>query len=113
MKYIIPVIATTSFILLNMFCNQVSVKQGENITTRDTTITNANAFSQLFFDSINLEKFLEKEVTGDSIANYMRSFYNSRNYTFAWFDEDGLTVQAQGFWSAHDMEVTGKRQQYL
>jgi len=95
MKYIIPVIVTTFFFLS---CNEVSPKEGENVTTRDTTITPANAFSQLFFDSLNLEQFLEKEVSGDSIANYMRSFYNSRNYTFAWFDEDGLTVQAQGFW---------------
>jgi len=104
MRYIIPVIATL-FFLFNVFCNEASVKQEKNITTRDTTITTANAFSQLFFDSLNLEQFLEKEVSGDSIANYMRSFYNSRNYTFAWFDEDGLTVQAQGFWSAHDMVV--------
>ncbi len=100
MKYIIPVIATTFFFFS---CNEVSTKQGENVTIRDTTITTANAYSQLFFDSLNLEHFLEKEVSGDSIANYMRSFYNSRNYSFAWFDEDGLTVQAQGFWSAHDM----------
>jgi len=35
----------------------------------------------------------------------MRSFYNARNYGYAWFDEDGLTAQAQGFWSAHDMAV--------
>ncbi len=27
----------------------------------------------------------------------MRNFYNSRNYSFAWFNEDGLTQQAQGF----------------
>ncbi len=105
MRYILPVIATTLFFLLNVFCNEVSVKRGKIITTRDTTITNANAFSQLFFDSLNLEHFLEKEVSGDSMANYMRSFYNARNYSFAWFDEDGLTVQAQGFWTAHNMVV--------
>ncbi|MEJ7736396.1 MAG: hypothetical protein WKF97_03125 [Chitinophagaceae bacterium] len=60
---------------------------------------------KLFFDSLNLEHFLEKEVSGDSMANYMRSFYNPRNYSFAWFDEEGLTVQAQGFWTAHNMVV--------
>ncbi|MEJ7736395.1 MAG: hypothetical protein WKF97_03120 [Chitinophagaceae bacterium] len=46
MRYIIPVIATTLFFLLNVFCNEVSVKPGKNITTRDTTITTANAYSQ-------------------------------------------------------------------
>ena len=102
MKYIIPVIAT---IFVFFSCNDVSQKQVGTVTKRDTTITTANAFSQLFLDSLNLEHFLEKEVTGDSMANYMRSFYNSRNYSFAWFHEDGLTIQAQGFWSAHDMLV--------
>jgi len=101
MKYIIPIIATFFF----FSCNEGSPKQVEKVTTRDTTITTANAFSQLFFDSLKLEQFLEKEASGDSMANYMRSFYNSRNFSFAWFHEDGLTVQAQGFWSAHDMLV--------
>ncbi len=74
MRYIIRVISTTLFFLLNVFCNEVSVKQGENITPRDTTITAANAFSQLFFDSLNLEHFLEKEVSGDSIGKLHAQF---------------------------------------
>ena len=102
MKYIIPVIAITFFFLS---CNRTSSKQRKDVTNRDTTITKANAFSQLFFDSLTLERFLEKEVKEDSLANYMRSFYNSRNYSFAWFNEDGLNAQAQGFWSAHDLPV--------
>ncbi len=88
-----------------MSCKEASPKQGKIITLRDTTITTANAFSQLIFDSLALENFLKKEVKGDSMANYMRSFYNSRNYTFAWFNEDGLNAQAQGFWSAHEMLI--------
>lgn len=105
MSYIRYVIATTIILLFNVFCNELQIRPGKNATIRDTTITPANAFSQLFLDSLNLEHFINKEVAGDSISNYMRSFYNSRNYSFAWFDEDGLTVQAQGFWSAHDMVV--------
>lgn len=101
MKFFITVIAITLFFLS---CKEASPKQ-KNVTTRDITITTANAFSQLFLDSMALEHFLKKEVKGDSLANYIRSFYNSRNYSFAWFNEDGLNAQAQGFWSAHDMLV--------
>ena len=92
-------------ILFFLSCRQVASKQGRNVIIRDTTITSTNAFTQLFFDSLNLGHFIENEVRGDSIANYMRSFYNSRNYSFAWFNKDGLTVQAQAFWSAHEMVV--------
>lgn len=32
MRYIIPVIATTLFFLLDVFCNEISIKQVKNIT---------------------------------------------------------------------------------
>ena len=102
MKNSILVIVITFFFLS---CREEASKQDGNVTIRDTSITSTNAFTQLFFDSLNLGHFIENEVRGDSIANYMRSFYNSRNYSFAWFNKDGLTVQAQAFWSAHDMVV--------
>jgi len=80
-------------------------RKAETQTVRDTSITAANAYSKLFLDSVALEKFIAAEVTSDTIASYMRNFYNARNYSAAWFDEDGLTVQAQGFWNAHDNTV--------
>ena len=36
----------------------------------------------------------------------MRSFYNARNFQFAWFSNDGLTEQARGFWNLHDYVTT-------
>ncbi len=102
MKYILPVITITFFFFS---CKNISSKKNKNVAVRDTSITTVNSFTEQFFDSLNLERFITKEVKEDSLANYMRSFYNSRNYSFAWFSEDGLTGQAQGFWSAHDMLV--------
>jgi murein L,D-transpeptidase YcbB/YkuD len=77
----------------------------ETKTVRDTSITTANAYSKFFIDSLALEKFITAEVTSDSIASYMRNLYNARNYSCAWFDEDGLTIQAEGFWNAHDNTI--------
>ena len=36
----------------------------------------------------------------------MRSFYNTRNFQFAWFTSNGLTEQARGFWNLHEYFTT-------
>ena len=53
-----------------------------------------------------MEKFIEQKKLDDSIARRMRSFYNARNYQFAWFSSDGFTEQARGFWNLHDYATT-------
>ena len=105
MRSTVQLIGCIFISLLLASCNEARNQKTIEVTIRDTTITPANSYSNLFLDSTSLESFLTKEVAGDSISNYMRSFYNSRNYSFAWFDEYGLTVQAQGFWNAHNNEV--------
>lgn len=89
------VVASISFVS----CRQSS--SAGKIIPRDTTITIANAYSNLFMDSLILEKFISKEINSDSLALQLRNFYNARNYGFAWFDENGPTLQAEGFWNAH------------
>lgn len=69
---------------------------------RDSTITAQNAYSELFLDSLKMESFLSTELETDSLRQYIRNFYNRRNYAFAWFNEEGLTIQAEGFWNTHD-----------
>lgn len=53
-----------------------------------------------------MEKFVASKKIPDSIANRIRSFYNTRNYQFAWFSSDGLTEQARAFWNLHDYVTT-------
>ena len=76
----------------------------KKISKRDYSITKENAYNNLFLDSSNLEDFIQKKNVPDSLARYMRSFYNTRNYEFAWFSTDGLTEQAYGFWSYKNYE---------
>ena len=64
-------------------------KKRPAIAVRDTTITVENSFTELFVDSLALNRFL-KTAENDSIANQIQSFYNHRNYQFAWFFPDGL-----------------------
>lgn len=80
--------------------------QKKNISKRDKSINSSNSYSDLFFDSTAMEKFIQQKKLNDSIANRIRSFYNTRNYQYAWFSSDGLTEQARGFWNLHDYVTT-------
>lgn len=78
----------------------------KKVSKRDRSITRANSYSNLFLDSTAMEAFLASKKLDESIARRMRSFYNARNYQFAWFSSDGLTEQARGFWNLHDYITT-------
>jgi len=71
----------------------------KKISKRDYSINKQNAYNDLFLDSVDVENFILKNNIADSISNRIRSFYNTRNYQFAWFSSNGLTEQALGFWS--------------
>ncbi len=77
-------------------------KKKKKISSRNYSVTAANAYSNLFLDSNTVEKFISEKKIPDSISRRIRSFYNSRNYQFAWFSSDGLTEQARGFWNLHN-----------
>jgi len=78
----------------------------KNISSRNYGITKANSYSDLFFDSTALEDFIARHHIPDSTGNRMRSFYNTRNYQYAWFTSDGFTEEALGFWNLFDHYIT-------
>jgi murein L,D-transpeptidase YcbB/YkuD len=81
-------------------------EQEKKITKRDYTITRENAYNDIFLDSTSLEKFIANKKLPDSLSRRMRSFYNARNYQFAWFTSNGLTEQGLTFWNIHSYETT-------
>ena len=81
-------------------------KQKKNISKRDYSITEADSYSNLFLDSNAVENYVATNQVGDSISRRMRSFYNTRNYQFAWFSSEGFTEQAFGFWNLLDHYTT-------
>jgi L,D-transpeptidase YcbB len=82
-----------------------SAEKEKKITARDYSITASNSYSSLFLDSTAMEKYIADKKLNDSISRRMRSFYNARNYQYAWFSSDGLTEQALLFWNQHDYAV--------
>ena len=86
--------------------NDGDPKQEKKVSKRDYSITKANSYSDLFVDSMVVEKFIADKKIPDSLSRRIRSFYNTRNYQFAWFTSKGLTEQARGFWNLHDYHTT-------
>lgn len=78
----------------------------KNVSKRDYSINKSNSYSDLFLDSTAMEKFIVSKKVPDSISRRMRSFYNTRNYEFAWFNSDGLNEQTYAFWNLHDYVTT-------
>ncbi|MET0637036.1 MAG: L,D-transpeptidase family protein [Chitinophagaceae bacterium] len=68
-----------------------------DVAPRDHSIAMANSYNSLFFDSSQLEPFIKAETLTDSLTDRIRSFYNSRNFQYAWFDSSGLAEQAHSF----------------
>ena len=66
---------------------------------RDESITESNAYSDLFLDSTSLENYIQKEKLNDSSARAIRNFYLVRNYQYAWFSSNGMTEQGRGLWN--------------
>ncbi len=66
-------------------------------TERDTSITVTNSYTELFFDSLTLEKFISSENLHDSAATRLRDFYNGRNFQFAWFLKQGMAPYVSSF----------------
>lgn len=72
---------------------------------RDTTITAATAFNELFIDSVYLNSFLLSPHHYKEFTKQYRAFYSSRNYEFAWFDSTGLAEQAHNFYNLQNNHI--------
>ena len=71
----------------------------QKVTTRDVSITPENAYNDIFIDTSEVTNFLLTDSADADLTDRIRSFYNQRNYEFAWFASDGLTEQAKSFWN--------------
>jgi murein L,D-transpeptidase YcbB/YkuD len=91
------------FILIFSYCKQ----KGNNhlnaqSVKRDTSITTPVSHNQLFFDSTRMENFIRTQKFHDSLVKRLRAYYNSRNYQYAWFFEDGIAEYAGSFYETYN-----------
>jgi L,D-transpeptidase YcbB len=94
-----PVFALSIIIFFLVSCTGKTQQQPVEITERDTSITIQNAFNELFLDSAAISDFVVTHNFSESMRDRIFSFYNSRNYQYAWFDSSGLAENTKAFWS--------------
>jgi uncharacterized protein YcfL len=88
--------------MLHFSCKQKNRKP----VTIDKTITGQTSFNNLFFDSIQLEKFLAEDSSFSKYKEQFYDFYKERNYQFAWFDTSGLAEQTHNFYNLLNATVS-------
>lgn len=96
MKYLL-IIFTLTFVIAFGSCGQQKLNPESDVAKRDNSITVSNSYSQLFFDSTQLENFISSNRLHDTMAVKLRSFYNQRNYQFAWFFKEGIADYVSTF----------------
>ena len=75
-------------------------------TARDTSIKSGTSYSEIFFDSLQMEKFILRQQFHDSLKKRIRNFYNARNYQFAWFFKEGMADYASSFYGAYNEYIS-------
>ncbi len=86
--------------------NTEKTENVKKLTKRDYSINASNAYSDLFLDSSQVENFISEKKLDDTLSRKIRSFYNARNYQFAWFTSEGPTEQGRSFWNLHEYYTT-------
>ena len=81
---------------------QYSSNKDVRVYSQTDSITPFNSYTELFFDSASLQKFIKNEKLPDSLASRMRTFYKDRDYQYGWFFKEGLADYASGFLSLVD-----------
>jgi murein L,D-transpeptidase YcbB/YkuD len=89
---------TMGLILLHPFISCKSQKNSPSLLTKEiTTIQVKGIFSaqtEHYFDSTEIPKFIKVFPLFSDINADLKKFYRSRNYTHAWFDDNGMIEQA-------------------
>ena len=86
-------------------CHDPASPQQTPPAQRDTAITRQVAVTDMFFDSLRLEKFILDNRVAGNVAAQLRDFYNVRNYQFAWFNRNKFNQQAMSFWSLQSVYI--------
>lgn len=115
MKKIFPVVAFVIFMSCNSKSSEKEAKTEaqKKVSKRDVSISASNSYSDLFLDSADMVHFFQQAGVSDTLVRRMTSFYNSRNYQYAWFNSAGLTEQGRGFWNLHEYAVTYANDSFL
>ena len=92
-------------VLLLAFQSCKNSKARRERAKRDASISKKTSFNSVFFDSVHLDAFFEKNKQYEPYIEQFKDFYSDRNFQFAWFDSTGLAEQAYNFLNLHDRYI--------
>jgi murein L,D-transpeptidase YcbB/YkuD len=102
-KFFLSTIVVIFSLFLLFACKQKNKNDLNALgTQRDKSITPDISHNQIFFDSTRMENFISTQKFHDSLVKRLRSFYNGRNYQFAWFFEEGMAEYAGSFYETYN-----------
>ena len=78
-------------------CNSNDKKNAESAA--ESTIFSSKNHSELFLDSLSLDKFFEQQARYQSIKEGMIAFYKKRAYQYAWISEGQINESAMANYS--------------
>lgn len=93
------------FIFCLISCNmngkrKKPVRVEKPITKIDKSIDSTNSYNNLFLDSAVVYRYEDNDTSlTDILKSRIVSFYNSRNFQYAWFSSNGLAEQTNAFWN--------------
>lgn len=100
----------TSFLFLALSCTSSTKEAGAAANTKDTIPTikkavassmagNFSTQSELRFDSAAIKDFLKKYPDFNKFSKDLNKFYQSRSFSYAWYDGNGLIEQAASLYN--------------
>ena len=87
----------TPLFLFIVSCKNIVKEANGEVVPRDYSIDTTIAVTDVFIDSSAMEHFIKQQRFHDSLSKRIRSFYNGRNYQYAWFNSIGISSQAATF----------------
>jgi L,D-transpeptidase YcbB len=91
-------------LLFAFACTQNKQKK-DRVFIRDTTITQAVSYNNLFLDSSYIDAFIAQNAGYSSFSSDLHNFYKERNYEYAWFDSTGLIEQGHTFYNLQNEAI--------
>lgn len=104
MKWITPLCFFGSLVFYH--CSQPDNAVRTQPISRDISIDTASSYSEVFFDSSQMERFFLRQTFHDSLEKRIRNFYNARNYQFAWFFKEGMADYVPTFYELYNDYMT-------
>ncbi|MBX2940179.1 MAG: L,D-transpeptidase family protein [Ferruginibacter sp.] len=99
-------------VFIHIQCRNTN-SQNQLVVQQDSTITPQTAITQLVFDSVYVDQFIQKHQFMQDTAQRILNFYISRNFQYAWFTEDGVAEQTRTFWNLRNFYITSNRSNLL